>query len=128
MRLPYRHGYHAGSSADVFKHSVLVLLLHHMRKKQAPSATAGDAPPSPSGNTVGGSREVVPPSTEEMGAGQQRQAHPSPHRPSKVGRAANGASKRGSRTSPQAELERRTMEQKQSHDDIKDQLRALSRA
>ena len=34
-RLPYQHGFHAGNFADVAKHSVLVLLLEHMRKKAA---------------------------------------------------------------------------------------------
>ena len=32
----YRHAYHAGSHAEVFKHAVLVLLLQHLRKKPGP--------------------------------------------------------------------------------------------
>ena len=31
----YRHAYHAGNHTEVFKHSVLVLLLEHLRKKPA---------------------------------------------------------------------------------------------
>ena len=31
----YRHAYHAGNHTEVFKHSVLVLLLQHLRKKPA---------------------------------------------------------------------------------------------
>ena len=37
-RLPYAHGYHAGNAADVWKHSVLVLLLQHMCRKGKPFA------------------------------------------------------------------------------------------
>lgn len=32
----YRHAFHAGSFADVFKHAVLCRILHHLRGKQAP--------------------------------------------------------------------------------------------
>src|SRR3982751_4544714 len=32
----YRHIYHAGNFADVFKHIVLVLLLDHLRQKDKP--------------------------------------------------------------------------------------------
>jgi 23S rRNA (adenine2030-N6)-methyltransferase len=32
----YRHAYHAGNFADVVKHTVLVLLLSHLRKKDTP--------------------------------------------------------------------------------------------
>jgi 23S rRNA (adenine2030-N6)-methyltransferase len=35
-RLDYVHGYHAGNYADVVKHSVLILLLEHMKKKASP--------------------------------------------------------------------------------------------
>lgn len=34
-RLEYVHGYHAGNYADVVKHSVLILLLDHMKKKES---------------------------------------------------------------------------------------------
>lgn len=37
-RLPYQHGFHAGNFADLAKHSVLVLLLQHMRLKKTPFA------------------------------------------------------------------------------------------
>jgi 23S rRNA (adenine2030-N6)-methyltransferase len=32
----YRHAFHAGSFADVFKHAVLCRILHYLREKQAP--------------------------------------------------------------------------------------------
>jgi 23S rRNA (adenine2030-N6)-methyltransferase len=32
----YRHAFHAGSFADVFKHAVLCRILHHLREKPAP--------------------------------------------------------------------------------------------
>lgn len=32
----YRHAFHAGSFADVFKHAVLCRILHHLRAKPAP--------------------------------------------------------------------------------------------
>jgi 23S rRNA (adenine2030-N6)-methyltransferase len=32
----YRHAFHAGSHTEVFKHSVLVLLLQHLIKKPQP--------------------------------------------------------------------------------------------
>jgi len=32
----YRHGYHAGNFADVHKHAVLVAILSHLRRKDAP--------------------------------------------------------------------------------------------
>jgi 23S rRNA (adenine2030-N6)-methyltransferase len=32
----YRHGYHAGSFADVLKHAVLALVIEHLKHKQAP--------------------------------------------------------------------------------------------
>lgn len=35
-RLEYQHGYHAGNYADVVKHSVLIMLLEHMKKKKSP--------------------------------------------------------------------------------------------
>jgi len=34
----YRHAYHAGNFADVFKHVVLTLLLGHLRRKETPFA------------------------------------------------------------------------------------------
>ncbi|MFN2308813.1 MAG: 23S rRNA (adenine(2030)-N(6))-methyltransferase RlmJ [Gammaproteobacteria bacterium] len=34
--LSYRHGYHAGNFADVFKHVVLLQLLHALQRKPAP--------------------------------------------------------------------------------------------
>lgn len=34
----YRHAYHAGNFADVFKHAALVLLLEHLRQKEKPFA------------------------------------------------------------------------------------------
>jgi 23S rRNA (adenine2030-N6)-methyltransferase len=34
--LSYRHGFHAGNFADVFKHLVLTLLLEHLRRKDKP--------------------------------------------------------------------------------------------
>jgi 23S rRNA (adenine2030-N6)-methyltransferase len=34
----YRHEYHAGNFADVFKHTALVAVLQHLRKKEAPFA------------------------------------------------------------------------------------------
>lgn len=34
--LSYRHGFHAGNFADVFKHAVLVLLLTALRRKEKP--------------------------------------------------------------------------------------------
>lgn len=34
--LSYLHGYHAGNHADVLKHTVLVALLEHLARKQAP--------------------------------------------------------------------------------------------
>jgi 23S rRNA (adenine2030-N6)-methyltransferase len=44
--LSYRHGFHAGNWADVQKHSVLALLLGHLRRKNRPfcvlDAFAGD--------------------------------------------------------------------------------------
>ena len=35
-RLDYVHGYHAGNYADVVKHSVLIMLLEHMKRKDSP--------------------------------------------------------------------------------------------
>lgn len=35
-RLEYQHGYHAGNYADVVKHSILIMLLEHMKKKKTP--------------------------------------------------------------------------------------------
>ena len=35
-RLPYKHGFHAGNTADVLKHSMLCLLLQHMLMKDKP--------------------------------------------------------------------------------------------
>lgn len=32
----YRHAYHAGNFADVFKHAVLALILDHLRRKETP--------------------------------------------------------------------------------------------
>ena len=32
----YRHAYHAGNHAEVFKHAVLVLLIEHLRRKATP--------------------------------------------------------------------------------------------
>jgi len=32
----YRHGFHAGNFADVFKHALLVRLLVYLRRKDAP--------------------------------------------------------------------------------------------
>ncbi|HEY5215493.1 MAG TPA: 23S rRNA (adenine(2030)-N(6))-methyltransferase RlmJ, partial [Pseudolabrys sp.] len=32
----YRHAFHAGSFADVFKHAVLCRILHYLRAKPAP--------------------------------------------------------------------------------------------
>lgn len=32
----YRHAYHAGNFADVFKHGILVLLLEHLKRKPGP--------------------------------------------------------------------------------------------
>ena len=34
--LSYRHSYHAGNFADVLKHSVLIHILEHLKKKQKP--------------------------------------------------------------------------------------------
>lgn len=34
----YRHAFHAGNFADVFKHAVLTLLLEHLRRKETPFA------------------------------------------------------------------------------------------
>ena len=34
----YRHAYHAGNFADVFKHTALISVLQHLRKKEAPFA------------------------------------------------------------------------------------------
>lgn len=34
--LSYRHGFHAGNFADVFKHITLVLLLEHLKRKDKP--------------------------------------------------------------------------------------------
>ena len=34
--LSYRHGFHAGNFADVFKHITLVLLLEHLKCKDKP--------------------------------------------------------------------------------------------
>jgi 23S rRNA (adenine2030-N6)-methyltransferase len=34
----YRHAYHAGNHTEVFKHSVLVLILEHLKKKPRPFA------------------------------------------------------------------------------------------
>ena len=34
--LSYLHGYHAGSAADVLKHSVLVFCLEYLKKKEKP--------------------------------------------------------------------------------------------
>lgn len=36
MSLNYRHGFHAGNIADVFKHTVLLLLLDAMKRKDKP--------------------------------------------------------------------------------------------
>ncbi|QGX40790.1 23S rRNA (adenine(2030)-N(6))-methyltransferase RlmJ [Permianibacter aggregans] len=36
MQLNYRHGFHAGNVADVFKHTMLLLLLEAMQKKDKP--------------------------------------------------------------------------------------------
>lgn len=36
--LSYRHGFHAGNFADVFKHAVLTLLLEALRRKEKPFA------------------------------------------------------------------------------------------
>lgn len=39
----YRHAYHAGNHTEVFKHSVLCLLLLELRKKAKPfTVLAGD--------------------------------------------------------------------------------------
>lgn len=32
----YRHAYHAGNHADVFKHAVLTLIVHHLHRKPTP--------------------------------------------------------------------------------------------
>ena len=32
--LSYRHGFHAGNFADVFKHFILVYLLNHLKTKK----------------------------------------------------------------------------------------------
>ena len=34
--MSYRHAYHAGNAADVFKHIILTLILKHLRRKPAP--------------------------------------------------------------------------------------------
>ena len=34
----YRHAFHAGNHADVFKHAALTLVLEHLRQKPAPFA------------------------------------------------------------------------------------------
>jgi 23S rRNA (adenine2030-N6)-methyltransferase len=34
--LSYRHGFHAGNAADVFKHGVLIFCLDHLRRKEKP--------------------------------------------------------------------------------------------
>jgi hypothetical protein len=35
-RLDYVHGYHAGNYADIIKHSILILLLDYMKRKESP--------------------------------------------------------------------------------------------
>jgi hypothetical protein len=35
-RMNYRHGFHAGNFADVFKHALLARILSHLTKKDAP--------------------------------------------------------------------------------------------
>ena len=47
--LSYRHGFHAGNFADVFKHFILVYLLNHLKTKKPltfidPFAGAGTYP------------------------------------------------------------------------------------
>jgi 23S rRNA (adenine2030-N6)-methyltransferase len=34
--LSYRHSYHAGNYADVLKHSVLMHIIEHLKKKDKP--------------------------------------------------------------------------------------------
>ncbi len=34
--LSYRHAFHAGNKADIFKHSILTLLVEHFKQKEAP--------------------------------------------------------------------------------------------
>ena len=46
----YRHAFHAGNHADVFKHTALSLVLEHLR--QSPSPSPCWTPTRASGSTI----------------------------------------------------------------------------